>query len=39
MLDADETLDRASAPEIARLVSLNENAGYFLERHNRGSDS
>ena len=39
MLDADETLDAASAPEIERLIALNENAGYFLERHNRSSDS
>ena len=39
MLDADETLDPASAPEIERLVALDENAGYFLERHNRSSDS
>lgn len=39
MLDADETLDAASAPVIERLVGLNENAGYFLERHNHSSDS
>jgi glycosyltransferase involved in cell wall biosynthesis len=39
MLDADETLDRASAPLIEQLVALNENAGYFLERHNHASDS
>ena len=39
MLDADETLDRASLPEIERLVDLNENAGYFFERHNHSSDS
>jgi glycosyltransferase involved in cell wall biosynthesis len=39
MLDADETLDRASAPAIEKLVALNENAGYFLERHNHSSDS
>ena len=39
MLDADETLDAAGAPAIERLVALNENAGYFLERHNRSSDS
>jgi len=39
MLDADETLDRASAPEIERLVGLDENAGYYLERHNHASDS
>ncbi len=39
MLDADETLDRASAPTIERLIALDENAGYFLERHNHSSDS
>jgi glycosyltransferase involved in cell wall biosynthesis len=39
MLDADETLDRASAPMLEKLVALDENAGYFLERHNRGSAS
>ena len=38
-LDADETLDRASAPMIETLVGLNENAGYFFERHNHSSDS
>jgi tetratricopeptide (TPR) repeat protein len=39
MLDADETLDRASAPMIESLIALDENAGYYLERHNHGSDS
>jgi glycosyltransferase involved in cell wall biosynthesis len=39
MLDADETLDRASAPMIESLVAQEENAGYFLERHNYSSDS
>ncbi len=39
MLDADETLDRAAAPMIEKLVALNKNAGYFLERHNHSSDS
>jgi glycosyltransferase involved in cell wall biosynthesis len=39
MLDADETLDRASAPQIEKLVASDENAGYFLERHNHASDS
>jgi glycosyltransferase involved in cell wall biosynthesis len=38
-LDADEMLDRASVPTIERLVALDENAGYFLERHNHSSDS
>jgi glycosyltransferase involved in cell wall biosynthesis len=39
MLDADEILERASAPMLERLVALDENAGYFLERHNHSSDS
>jgi glycosyltransferase involved in cell wall biosynthesis len=39
VLDADETLHRASAPTIEKLVALDENAGYFLERRNRASDS
>jgi glycosyltransferase involved in cell wall biosynthesis len=39
VLDADETLDRASVPVVERLVALGENAGYFLERHNHWSDS
>jgi glycosyltransferase involved in cell wall biosynthesis len=39
MLDADETLDHASAPTIERLIAGNENAGYFLERYNHSSDS
>jgi glycosyltransferase involved in cell wall biosynthesis len=39
MLDADETLDRASAPAIEKLVALDENAGYFLERYNHSADS
>ena len=39
MIDADETLDRAGAPLIETLVAGDENAGYFLERHNRWSDS
>jgi glycosyltransferase involved in cell wall biosynthesis len=39
MLDADETLDRAAAPMIEKLVALDKNAGYFLERHNHSSDS
>jgi glycosyltransferase involved in cell wall biosynthesis len=39
MLDADETLDPASAPIIETLVARDENAGYFLERHNHWSDS
>jgi glycosyltransferase involved in cell wall biosynthesis len=39
MLDADETLGPAGAPEIERLVALGGNDGYFLERHNRSSGS
>lgn len=39
VLDGDETLDRASMPIIETLVALDENAGYFLERHNHSSDS
>ncbi len=39
-LDADEMLDPAGVPLIEELVTRDENAGYFLERHNRwaGSD-
>jgi glycosyltransferase involved in cell wall biosynthesis len=39
VLDADETLDRKSAPSIERLVALDENAGYFVERRNHWSES
>jgi len=39
MLDADETLDRESAPKIEKLIARGEDAGYFLERHNHASDS
>jgi glycosyltransferase involved in cell wall biosynthesis len=39
MLDADETLDRSGAAILERLIDFDENAGYFLERHNHGSDS
>lgn len=38
VLDADETLDRTGVPLIERLVAGDENAGYFLERHNHWSD-
>jgi len=34
VLDADETLDPAGIPAIQELVARDENAGYFLERHN-----
>jgi glycosyltransferase involved in cell wall biosynthesis len=39
MLDADETLDRASSHEIDRYMAGAQNAGYFLERHNHWSGS
>jgi glycosyltransferase involved in cell wall biosynthesis len=39
MLDADERLDQVSAPKIEELVMRDENAGYFLERHNHASDA
>jgi glycosyltransferase involved in cell wall biosynthesis len=37
VLDADETLDPAAAPEIEKLIARGENSGYFLERYNRAS--
>jgi glycosyltransferase involved in cell wall biosynthesis len=37
MLDADETLDQASAPTIEKLIAQDENAGYFLERYNHSA--
>ena len=37
MLDADETLDAASAPLLESLVAQDRNAGYFLERYNHSS--
>jgi glycosyltransferase involved in cell wall biosynthesis len=39
VLDADETMDRASAPMMEEIIEREENAGYYLERHNRSSDS
>lgn len=39
MLDADETLDRASVPLLEQLVERGEDAGYFLERHNHAAGS
>ncbi|MGA2117909.1 MAG: glycosyltransferase [Bryobacteraceae bacterium] len=39
VLDADETLDRSSAPALEALVALDRNSGYYLERHNRGLHS
>lgn len=38
MLDADETLNRASGSMIERLIALDENAGYLLERRNYSPD-
>jgi glycosyltransferase involved in cell wall biosynthesis len=39
MLDADETLDASGLRTIRKLAAaLNENAGYFLERHNHSED-
>jgi glycosyltransferase involved in cell wall biosynthesis len=39
MLDADETLDPASAPAIETLVAGDANAGYFLRRVNRSDET
>ncbi len=39
MLDADERLAPGGAAKIEALIAKNENAGYFLERHNHASDS
>jgi glycosyltransferase involved in cell wall biosynthesis len=39
MLDADETLERTGMPAIESFVALDENAGYFLERHNHSLGS
>jgi glycosyltransferase involved in cell wall biosynthesis len=39
VLDADEALAPESASKIERLVTLGDNAGYFLERRNHASDS
>jgi glycosyltransferase involved in cell wall biosynthesis len=38
MLDADESLEPVSAPLIEVLAAGDEDAGYFLERHNRWPD-
>lgn len=38
-LDADEMLDRESLPLVEGLIARDENAGYFLERHNHSSGS
>src|SRR5450432_51334 len=37
VLDADETLDGASLPPIEELVSRNDDAGYYVERHNEST--
>jgi len=37
ILDADESLDAASAPLVENLIAQNENAGYFLERYNHAA--
>lgn len=34
VLDADETLDPASAARIEELIARNENCGYYVERRN-----
>jgi glycosyltransferase involved in cell wall biosynthesis len=39
MLDADETLHPSSAPMIKTLVAGDQNAAYYLERHNHWSES
>ncbi len=39
VLDADERLETGGAEKIKELIAKNENAGYFLERHNHASDA
>ena len=39
MLDGDEQLAPGSCGKISALLENNENAGYFLERHNHASDA
>jgi glycosyltransferase involved in cell wall biosynthesis len=39
VLDADEMLEPDGASKIEELIARGENAGYFLERRNRASDS
>ena len=39
MLDADETLVPSGVPILEELIAFDENAGYFLRRHNHSSDS
>jgi glycosyltransferase involved in cell wall biosynthesis len=38
VLDADERLEPAGVAKIEALVAGEQNAGYFLERHNHASD-
>jgi glycosyltransferase involved in cell wall biosynthesis len=39
MLDGDETLEAAGAAIVSQLAAKERNAGYFLERLNRSSES
>jgi glycosyltransferase involved in cell wall biosynthesis len=39
VLDADEVLEPAGIPAVEELVARNDNAGYFLERHNRRAEN
>ena len=39
VVDADEMLVPDSASKIEKLIALDQNAGYFLERYNHSSDS
>jgi glycosyltransferase involved in cell wall biosynthesis len=39
MLDADETLDRSSAPKLEALAAREQDVGYYLERHNHDLES
>lgn len=39
VLDADETLERASLALVRRILETSTKAGYYLERHNHASDS
>ena len=39
VVDADEMLEPDTASKIEKLIALDQNAGYFLERYNHSSDS
>jgi glycosyltransferase involved in cell wall biosynthesis len=39
VLDADETLDRASVATIGKLIDLDDNVGYLFERRNHSPDA